>query len=229
MRPIAPSNIINPKYSTLMKKIILSMLACLALASCTPTEQCGTATESQTEPSQIVEEVIMARRSIRAYKDVAVGRDTLDRIIKCGINAPNARGVQAYEVRVLSNPELVKAISDAVVSDNPKFAERPGFKNIFVGAPCVICIAAEKDNGMSEIDCGLLGENIILMAQSMGLGTCCLGSSPRMIKDSPSAAPYLQQLNFSEGYDLLYCIAIGYPDEQPDAKPRREDKVVYIE
>lgn len=82
---------------------------------------------------------------------------------------------------------------------------------------------------MSQVDCGLLGENIILSAWSKGIGSCCLGSSARWIKDSPSAKPYLDKIGFSEGYELLYCIALGYPDETPEAKPRTMDKIKYME
>lgn len=34
---------------------------------------------------------------------------------------------------------------------------------------------------------------------------------------------------FPEGYELLYCIALGYPDETPDAKPRNEAKIIYMD
>ena len=46
---------------------------------------------------------------------------------------------------------------------------------------------------------------------------------------SPEAAEYLKKLNFSEGYELLYCIAFGYPDETPAAKPRNAEKVQFID
>lgn len=39
----------------------------------------------------------------------------------------------------------------------------------------------------------------------------------------------IDRLGFSEGYSLLYCIALGYPDEAPAAKPRKEDKIRYVE
>ena len=99
----------------------------------------------------------------------------------------------------------------------------------FVDAPCVLCIAYDTTYDMSQVDCGLLGENIILSAWSKGIGSCCLGSSARWIKDSPSAKPYLDKMGFSEGYELLYCIALGYPDETPEAKPRTMDKIKYME
>ena len=170
----------------------------------------------------------MSRRSIRNYKDSAISREVLDEILTCGVNAPNAMNRQMYEIRVLS-PALIDSLSSAVIKDNPKMAERPGFKNIFVNAPCVICVAYDSSSSMSQIDCGLLGENIMLAAWAKGIGSCCLGSSPRMIKDSPSAKPYLEKLGFSEGYEFIYCIALGYPNETPDAKPRKMDMIKFVE
>ena len=108
-------------------------------------------------------------------------------------------------------------------------AERKGFKNIFVNAPCVVCIAYDTTYDMAQIDCGLLGENIILAAWAKGIGSCCLGSSARWILDLPSAKPYLDRMAFSKGYKLLYCIALGYPDESPEAKPRRQDMIKFMD
>ena len=208
-----------------MKKLLSLALAALMLASCNqPTGQA-----TVTEPSaDNVTELIMSRRSIRSYKDSLICRETLDEILTCGVHAPNGKNLQSYEIRVLS-PTLIGNISAAVVKDNPQIGEREGFKNIFVDAPCVLCIAHDTNYDMSQVDCGLLGENIILSAWSKGIGSCCLGSSARWIKDSPSARPYLDSMAFPEGYELLYCIALGYPDETPGAKPRTMDKIKYME
>lgn len=46
---------------------------------------------------------------------------------------------------------------------------------------------------------------------------------------SPAAAGYLKKLDFSDGYELLYAIAFGYPDEAPAAKPRDTSKVKFID
>ena len=210
-----------------MKKIIMGMAAAMMLIACNEnkTQQTVEAVDS----ASVVTEVMMSRRSIRAYKDSTISRETLNDILKCGINAPNGKNLQSYEIRVIDSPELIDSITAAVVKDNPKIGEREGFKNIFVNAPCVVCIAYDKNYDMAQIDCGLLGENIILSAWSRGIGSCCLGSSARWILDSPSAKPYLDRMAFSEGYELLYCIALGYPDETPAAKPRREDKIKFVE
>ena len=38
-----------------------------------------------------------------------------------------------------------------------------------------------------------------------------------------------KRLDIPEGYELLYCIAFGYPDETPAAKPRNAEKIKFID
>ena len=210
-----------------MKKLLLGMAAALLLTACNENrEQREAAT---TDTARVVTDLMMSRRNIRAYKDSTISRETLKAILKCGINAPNGMNRQSYEIRVIDSPTLIDSITKAVVKDNPKIAERAGFKNIFVNAPCVVCIAYDTQYDMAQIDCGLLGENILLAAWAKGIGSCCLGSSARWILDSPSAKPYLDRMAFSKGYELLYCIALGYPDETPDARPRRDDMIKFVD
>ena len=137
------------------------------------------------DTATVVTDLMMSRRSIRAYKDSVISRETLNDILRCGVNAPNGQNLQSYEIRVIDSPALIDSITRAVVKDNPKIAERKGFKNIFVNAPCVICIAYDTQYDMAQIDCGLLGENIIIAAWAKGIGSCCLGSSARWLIDSP--------------------------------------------
>ena len=210
-----------------MKKLLLGIAAALSTTACNGNKQQQQIADIDT--ASVVNDLMMSRRSIRAYKDSVISRETLNEILKYGINAPNGQNLQSYEIRVIDSPALIDSITQAVVKDNPKIAERDGFKNIFVNAPCVVCIACDTQYDMAQIDCGLLGENIILAAWAKGIGSCCLGSSARWILDSPSAKPYLDRMAFSKGYKLLYCIALGYPAETPKAKPRRDDMIKFMD
>lgn len=210
-----------------MNKLLAFLSACFMLASCTPSAEVST--PSVNLEDVMTEQVIMSRRSIRQYQDVAISRDTLDQILKSGINAPSGRNMQAYEVRVVDSPALIDSITAAVLADNPQLGGRPGFKNIFVNAPCVLFIACDRNYDLSQVDCGLLSQNIMLSAWAKGIGSCCLGAPVRWMKDSPSAKPYLDRLGFSAGYEFLLCIALGYPAESPDAKPRKSDMIQYID
>ena len=210
-----------------MKKLLLGIAAALSMTACNENKQQQQTADIDT--ASVVNDLMMSRRSIRAYKDSVISRETLNEILKYGINAPNGQNLQSYEIRVIDSPAIIDSITQAVVNDNPKIAERDGFKNIFVNAPCVVCIACDTQYDMAQIDCGLLGENIILAAWAKGIGSCCLGSSARWILDSPSAKPYLDRMAFSKGYKLLYCIALGYPTETPKAKPRRNDMIKFMD
>ena len=174
-------------------------------------------------------ETIMSRRSIRQYKPQAVNRDTMQIILDCGINAPNGQNKQSWEVRVVDNPDFINGITEIYKKENPKAAEDPKFKNMFRNASTVVFIANDPSYDLSQIDCGLLGENMILSAWSMGIGSCCLGGPTRFMTSTPAAAEYLKKLDIPEGYQLLYCIAFGYPDETPAAKPRNAAKVKFID
>ena len=202
--------------------IICAALALLTLSSCSNSTQ--QTPEGITSPAI---RTIMARRSIRSYKSNPVSRDTLDVILNCGINSANAMNRQSWEIRVVDNASLIDSVTRAFLRVNPKMANTPGFANMFRSAPAVIFIANETASGMSQIDCGLLGGNIMIAATSLGLGTCCLGGPIAFLK-SDEGKFFLDKLAFSEGYELLYAIAIGYPAESPEAKPRKSSKISYV-
>ena len=184
---------------------------------------------NEADSTNQVIETIMARRSVRKYLPQPVNRDTMQVILDCGINAPNGQNKQSWAIRVVDNPEFINGLTEVYKKANPKVAEDPNFRNMFRNAPTVVFIANDTAYDFSQVDCGLLGENMILSAWSMGIGSCCLGGPIRFMKTDPGAAEYLKRLNIPEGYDLLYCIAFGYPDESPAAKPRDASKVMFVE
>lgn len=216
-----------------MKLRDLSFAAIAALALCACGQQKGEAPQNaetvaaasdSASISNVVIETIMSRRSIRNYLPQPVGRDTMEVITKCGINAPNGMNRQPWEIRVVNDGELIAAMTQAFVKEDPKRASDSKMRNMFRNAPTVVFIAAENN---SQLDCGLLGENMILAAWSMGIGSCCLGGPAAFLR-SEAGSEYLKQLGFSEGYELVYAIGFGYPAESPEAKPRDESKVKFL-
>jgi nitroreductase len=213
------------KFGTLLMGVAMTaaLSACGAPSAPSAEEEAAQA-DSTKNP---VIETIMARRSVRKYKEQPVEREKLQQIVECGINAPSGMNKQPWEVRVVDNAGYIDSITTVFKAENPKMAEDPDFKNMFRNAPAVIFVASPAGEG--QLDCGLLGENMMIAAQSLGLGTCCLGGPIHFMKESEAAAPYLQRLGLSEGYELLYAIAVGYPDESPEAKPRDASKVLFVE
>jgi nitroreductase len=201
---------------------IIACAGVMMMAACAQTPQQDS---QQTSDTNAVIETIMARRSIRNYKQVPVGRDTLDTIMECGINAPNGQNKQSWEVRVVDNPELLAQMSQAMADSHPgmEFA-----KGCFRGAPVMVFIARDPSYDFSAYDCGLLAENVMLSAWSLGVGSICLGSPVRFLTDNELCKPYVEKLGFSEGYELCLCVGLGYANEEPEAKPRIAEKVKFV-
>lgn len=209
-----------------MKKnvITLGVLACM-LASCQCNQDNTVTCCDQENP---VVSTIMSRRSIRKYKPQPVERDKMDLILQCGINAPNGQNKQSWEVRVVDNPALLNEMKEAIAKGHPNMPAEMA-KGCFRGAPTMVFIARDTKYDFSPYDCGLLAENMVLSAWSMGIGSVCLGSPVRFLTDNAECAPCVEKLGFSEGYELSLCIGFGYPDETPDAKPRDWGKVKYVD
>lgn len=205
-------------------KLFIIGLSVVAMAACN-TKPVETEKEMKYENETI--ETIMERRSIRKYKPEIVARETLEKIMECGINAPNGQNKQSWEVRVVDNPAVmdeIKAVMAEAYGDKAEMAV-----GCFRGAPVMVFIARDLNYDFSAYDCGLLAENIMLSAQSLGVGSICLGSPVRIINDNEACAPILERLGFSEGYEFCLCVGLGYADEAPEAKPRDKSKVLFVE
>lgn len=218
--------------------ILLVALAALALAltlaitshdSATPKTSQTQISENSTNP---VIETIMSRRSIRTYKDQAVPREILQQIAECGINAPNGMNAQQWEVRIVDNAEWIAAATKSYVESvkgtpSEKMVSGEGFKNMFRNAPAVIFIA-HKPGHCTQVDCGLMAGNMVLAAKSLGLGTCCM-MGPLGFFSTPEGKDFLSSMKLSEGYELLLCVGVGYPAEEPAAKPRKKEVIEFVE
>ena len=153
---------------------------------------------------------IMARRSVRKYLNKPVEHEKLEAVALAGINAPSAMNRQNWAVRIIEDQKLMADVKDMCRN-----------------APNLICVCAPAD-GRFDLDAGLLGENMMLAAQTLGLGTCIQTGPIRILTTDEKAKAFRDSLDIPDGYKLLYVISIGYPDEQPDAKPRDTAKVKYI-
>ena len=207
-------------------RTILCSLSLLAAVSCGNCEKqpCAVNGCEESGTGNAVIENIMSRRSIRKYKEEPVSREVMQEIALCGINAPNGQNKQSWEVRIVDNPEFQNEIKTVMAAAGGERAA-----GCFYNAPVWVFIARDNGYDFSAIDCGLLAENMMLSAHSLGVGSVCLGSPVRFILTSPEKDKVLSELGFSEGYELCLCIAFGYADEAPQAKPRDINKVKFVE
>ncbi|MGI6333928.1 MAG: nitroreductase family protein [Saccharofermentanales bacterium] len=175
---------------------------------------------------------ILARRSVRAYKDKPVEADKIDLLLECALAAPTGRNVQPWFFSVVNSRDLLNRISAAnkqIMSESAdpmakQAASDPNFDS-FRGAPLVIIVSGRRDASMAAADCANAVENMAIAACSLGLGTCYLaGFKPALL--APGGKALLKELQIPEGYDPLYGLAIGYANEDPGERPARDRTVI---
>lgn len=188
-------------------------------------------------------EAILHRRSIRRFAPKQVEEDALRQILEAGLYAPSAgrrQGVmfavcQDREVngrlgrikRANSHPRMATATS-FVSREQPSIADDPNLKNAFYDAPTVITMFAPKDFLFSAEDCAAAAENMMLAADSLGIGSCYIGQGWTAF-DDPYGQEIMKRWNIRTDYYAVMQLLLGYPregDQHPAPKPRREGRVL---
>ena len=156
---------------------------------------------------------IMNRRSIRRYKDTPVDKDTIEVLLKAGMAAPSASNNQPWEIIVVTARETREKLSQA----------HPYARMLLQAPVCIIvCGNSERFYPEPEVqdywaqDGAAVTENILVAAQSLGLGTCWCGVFPR----SERVEAIAEILGLPDGIIPLNLIALGHPDEAPPVKDK---------
>lgn len=178
--------------------------------------------------------VIKSRRSIRKFKPMQVPDAELQEILECAILAPSAMNQQKWHFTVIQNRnvlnEMIDVMKESMLNSGIEFlasrAKDPNF-DPFGGAPTVILVTGDKKARFVEVDCALAAENIMIAAEALGLGSHIM-TSTELIFASEKGRKLKSRLGVPEGYEHICTIALGYKDEEPEARPRRRDVINFV-
>lgn len=174
-------------------------------------------------------DIIEQRRSIRKYKEAPVSDDTLLRILNCGRLAPSDTNTQPWHFIAVRSEEMRGRLA-RVSHDQEWMRAAPVF---------IVCVAdqlrAESQDRPERIDeqtpgiaakqiildTAIAAQTMVLAAESLGLGTCWVSW---FVQDEIRPV-----LGLPEDKYVVAILTLGYPDQQPKARPRRplEDVVRY--
>ena len=167
-------------------------------------------------------ELLLARRTVRAFQSEAISQEKLDEILTAAKYAPSAMGLQTRHFTVVRNQELLKKIVAATQNHGGKFV--PGHVP-FYDAPAVIVLSAPSAFALNREDCACAAMNIMLAAQAQGLASCYICSVIPGLNDEEIR----KELKLPDQYVALGCVCIGLADgEIPEPKERRTDDITYI-
>ena len=165
-----------------------------------------------------MKDIILTRRSIRAFFPVKIEEEKIEYLIKAAFAAPSGKNIQPWHFIIITDRKILDEI--------PKFHP---YSKMLYEAPLAICVCGEsakdKFNGYWIQDCSAASENILLAANSIGLGSVWIGVYPRQERIDDLR----KLLEIPDGITPLSLLAIGYPNEEKLPSDRYKKEKIHIE
>ncbi len=178
-----------------------------------------------------ISQAIHARRSIRLYQNKPVEEQKLYQLIDAARMAPSAKNRQPWRFIIETDASRKKQISEIMKSFFKEGMEYPEYvktinlsARIINRAPAVIWVLKERDvqwNTSDLLSIGAAIENMCLTAVDKGLGTVWL-------RDVCYTQAELEKYIGTQ-LEIVSCVAVGYPAEQPDMRPRKAIEELVLE
>lgn len=168
-------------------------------------------------------QAILTRKSVKKYKATPVDKALIDQVIEAGLHAPSGLNKQSPIILAVTNKEIRDELSALNAGKDPFHRADP-----FYGAPAVLVVLADKSVPTYLYDGSLVMENLLLAAHALGLGACWIHRAKETF-ERPEGKAILQKLGIQGEYEGIGNCVLGYADIEPDKKPRKENRVYYID
>jgi nitroreductase len=173
-------------------------------------------------------EAIQARRSIRKYKTTPVDDETVELVLEAARRAPSWANTQCWRFIVVRDARIRNRLADTAIGvggGKPNTAaEAMRTAPVAIVACAELwksgCSAKEPKELVTDkaewfmFDTALAMQNLVLAARSLGLGTVYIGAFDAKEAEKVMGVP--------EGYCVVSMTPLGYPDEDPGPRPRKE-------
>lgn len=167
-------------------------------------------------------ENILTRRSVRAFKAEQIKDSELELILKAGVHAPSGMNKQSWQFTVIQNKEKIELLAKVV---REALGRDAGYD--FYAPPALIMLSNDKDNTNGLADCACALENIFLMANSLGIGSCWINQL-KTICDKKEVREVLTSFDIPENHIVWGMAAIGYPAGVAKAHERKDGVIKFV-
>ena len=159
---------------------------------------------------------IYTRVSIRKYQDKPVEAEKTEAILRAAMQAPSAGNQQPWEFYVVTNKEILKALSEV----SP-------YAGMVKDAPAAIVSAYREECWAPEyaqIDLSIAMENMWLETDAQGLGGVWLGIAP--LEDRMKAVEEI--IGIPDGLRAFAIFPYGYPAEERRQQDRFDESRIHF-
>lgn len=185
------------------------MVVMVAVISCSPSKE----RKEGTGTGNPVLDNIFARKSVRTYLDKGVEKEKIDLMLRAGMSGPSGKDTRPWEFIVVSD----RAILDSMAAALP-------YAKMLTQARNAIIVCGDSTRSFYwYLDCSAAAQNILLAAESMGLGAVWT-----------AAYPYEDRMQIVRKYTALpenilpLCvIPFGYPATKEQPKQKYDEKKIH--
>jgi nitroreductase len=178
---------------------------------------------------------IKQRRSIRQYLEKQISEYDLNTIINAGLYAPNG-GTNFEEdicFTIIQNMDILNKINvlakEAAKKSSLKWLKELGHNenfNCFYNSQTYIIISVKGQSESTAYDCSALTQNMLLAAESIGLGSCWL-YFPLQAFDNDKNGELFKELKIAQGFKPITSLVVGYKENNEINIPERKPKNIY--
>lgn len=176
-------------------------------------------------------QTIQSRYSCRSFTGEALKKEDVEAIALAALQSPSGMNTQPWQILVIQDKELLEDMDVTTMEMLAKQEDQTVYNRImsrggklYYNTPCMFLIVKKPG---TDLDCGIVSENIALAASSLGLGNVICGLA-RLSFQTEKGDVYKAKL-IPEGYEFGVAVLVGYPTNL-EGTPHAVDlsKVTYI-
>ncbi len=252
---VCPMNIIElkddssvPELAAGMEDLCIQCGHCVAVCptgalslDAIKTEDCPPVRGDLALGGEQVEHLFRSRRSIRTYKDKAVEREKIAKLIEMAHYAPTGSNSQQVQWLIINSREQLHVIGGMIIDmvriliqeghplakayrlERSVAAWEAGKDTVLRGAPALVVAHAPQAYPLAQVDCSIALTFLDLAAPTFGLGACWAGFFMMAAAQWPSLQ---QALALPEGNACFGALMIGYPQYKYHRLPSRKEAAI---
>jgi len=181
---------------------------------------------------QSVIDLLKSHRSIRKFTGQAIEPALLDDLIEAGQAAATSSFLQGSTIIRITDKDRRAQL--AQLAGNQAYVETAAEFMVFCAdlkRPGNYCRKYGKPFAgdytehfiIATVDVALMAQSLVTAAESAGLGICYIGG----IRNNPG--PVSELLALPQGVYPVFGLCLGYPDQDPECKPRLPKSVIVKE
>jgi len=181
------------------------------------------------QKDEMMFDLITTRHSCRKFMDKDISLDDVQKILDCGLAAPSAMNKQPWFFVVIKNKNVMDKLKNLAKKSfqncddewRRNWANQEGFSP-FYDPNIMILICNKKDVPNSKKDCCFAVQNMTLMAESLGLGSCIIQDICWAIDENNKS-----EFQIPSDYEIYLALSVGYP-KIPNNTKKPADLSKYI-